>query len=188
MSEGGSGGRGRIDGMHWSTVVSTASAGVGLILTAVVTCFGVLTAQDQLDQAREQSEEKLQEQAGRVTSWAVREKNGDLMQVVANRSLDPVLGAFVYAPTGRKWDAQEKRNRFVYGVTRTGQIPPCLSVKIGPIETVSEGLSHLVFVDSSGRTWKREDTGKLVQVEPGYNGTQGPLLKGWKTEKLADCG
>ncbi|MGW4675916.1 hypothetical protein [Streptomyces sp. NPDC004324] len=72
---------GGINWVHWSTVISTTAAGVGLLLSAVVTYFGVVTAQDQLDQSREARDDKAAQQASLVTKWSARNKDGDLGRV-----------------------------------------------------------------------------------------------------------
>lgn len=179
-------GRSRVDWTRWSTIVSTASAGVGLLLTAVVTWFGVLTAQDQLSQAQEQATEAEKRQASMVATWTVRGGQGRLLQVVANRSEDPVLGAVLRIPRNTDWTHHPKAKP-EYASFLVGQIPPCTSVLVEPnmgwFETVV-----FDFIDSSGRAWHRESSGTLVKGHLAQVGVDQPVPPVWKTQKLDSCG
>ncbi|MFZ4132676.1 hypothetical protein OG986_33475 [Streptomyces cellulosae] len=175
------GGTGESNLQRWSLIVSTASAGLGLILTAIVTWFGVLTAQDQLDQSREDADKEVRQQASRVTSWVLPGENGKKVQVIANRTLEPILGMVFYYPVGV--DTQNGSISMV--AQRLGQIPPCTSVLTEIPERNS--FHGFTFVDSSGRGWTRDSDGNLVESDvTGYD-KSAPLVDYVKTEALTGC-
>ncbi|WP_020124541.1 hypothetical protein [Streptomyces canus] len=183
-----SGGSG-INWAHWSTVISTTAAGVGLLLTAVVTYFGVVTARDQLNQSREARDDKAAQQASLVTNWTSQNKDGDLVEIVANRSLDPVLGAYIKIPIRKA--VSKSLTQIGSSAWLIGQIPPCTSLTVEPKRvTEAEGEVTLVFTDSSGQAWERSSTGSLSHgkadrpfVAPGK-----PASRIWKTSPLKECG
>lgn len=177
----GTSGTGESRLQRWSLIVSTASAGVGLILTAIVTWFGVLTAQDQLDQSREDADKEVRQQASRVTSWAIPGKNGNRVQVIANRTLDPVLGMVFYYPIG----VDTKDGSIGVVSQRLGQIPPCTSVLVEIPE--QSGFHGLTFIDSAGHGWLREDDGSLVESKATGYDRGAPLVDYVKTETLTGC-
>ncbi|MET9122076.1 hypothetical protein [Streptomyces sp. NPDC004528] len=180
---------GGINWVHWSTVISTTAAGVGLLLSAVVTYFGVVTAQDQLDQSREARDDKAAQQASLVTTWSARNKDGDLVEIVANRSLDPVLGAYIRIPiTGSAGGGGAQTGG---GAWLIGQIPPCTSLTVDPGSLKeAEGEVTLVFTDSSGQAWERSNTGSLShgKAETPFVAPGKPAAERWKTAPLEDCG
>lgn len=174
------GGAGESKLQRWSLIISTASAGVGLILTAIVTWFGVLTAQDQLDQSREDADKEVRQQASRVTSWVIPGKDGKKVQVIANRTLEPILGMVFYFPVGVDEDG-------AIGVVaqRLGQIPPCTSV-LTEIPEMSN-FHRFTFVDSSGQGWTRDGSGSLLESKAAKYDGGAPLVDYVKTETLKGC-
>lgn len=99
--------------MHIGTVVGAVAAIGSLVFTGVATYYGAVVAQQQLEQAREDNEQRVQDQAARVTFWernrfwahgggrdrprAGAGRQGSLHLV--NRSPDPVTNISVFIDT-----------------------------------------------------------------------------------------
>jgi hypothetical protein len=96
------------------------------VTTAVGTIWSARVAADQLEQSREQAEEKQREQAARVSYWVGRGQKGEGRLHVMNRSADPVanLGiAFMVV------EGDTSRGPVAFKVTLPS-LPPCSSVTI----------------------------------------------------------
>ncbi|MEU0382245.1 hypothetical protein ABZ093_33890 [Streptomyces cyaneofuscatus] len=150
--------------MNIGTAAGAIAAIGSLAFTGVATYYGAVIARQQLDQSKEESEQKAQDQASKVTFWEENsdwaEKNGALHMV--NRSPDPVTEASVY-----------------FRITYKGKdhllllpaysLPPCTEmvfpmekqkVKLGGRWATLSDMTHwdvpwMFFADSSGKSWAR---------------------------------
>ncbi|MGW4675914.1 hypothetical protein [Streptomyces sp. NPDC004324] len=111
------------------------------------------------------------------------------MEIVANRSLDPVLGAYIRMPiTGSAGGGGAQTGGRAWLI---GQIPPCTSLTVDPGSLKeAEGEVTLVFTDSSGQAWERSNTGSLShgKAETPFVAPGKPAAERWKTAPLEDCG
>ncbi|MEU0204341.1 MULTISPECIES: hypothetical protein [unclassified Streptomyces] len=151
-------------GWNW-TIIATAAGAIGavagLIFTAISTYLGVLVAQDQLAQSRQESEEKIRHQATLVVMWHKR-KSWDIHYgkvVISNRSSLPVTDVYSY--------------QFIDGLLYTfnySDLPPCTEITVDDALLAAhsfpphEGPVALVgFTDTNGNKWSRSWKGDLVQ-------------------------
>lgn len=152
------------------TVIATMAAALaaigGLWAQAVTTYWSQQTAKDQLEQSREDSDRDERAQAGRVTLWIAKTKNGPRPHI-ANRSPDAVTNVVLEHPGG-------------VGLILP-DLPPCTQVVYTPKPySGSDGTMHapptvltewtlfnsragtpspaLFFTDSRGVSWERRVT------------------------------
>lgn len=148
--------RGQVCGRGWNwaqvaTAVGVLTAGAGLVFTAISTYIGVLVAQDQLEQSRQDSEDHARLQSSKIVMRTVLDATG-AGTVVANRSTLPVTSVYGYLH-------RPKRD----GVTGVGfpDPPPCSRFTVD--HDTSDGVAVLAFTDSNGRGWTRTPDGELEQ-------------------------
>ncbi|MFI2300155.1 hypothetical protein ACH5AL_15130 [Actinacidiphila glaucinigra] len=64
-----------------------------LLFTGIATYYGARVSADQLEQSREDAEQKTREQATRISFWSENRKDQHLVHLV-NRSPDPLFDAY----------------------------------------------------------------------------------------------
>ncbi|MGW4026188.1 hypothetical protein [Streptomyces sp. NPDC005009] len=160
--------------IHVGTVIGVV-AGVGsLVFTGIATYYGAVTAQEQLAQAREDSEQQQRNQASRMAFW--EEDAGRLEDEalhLVNRSADPVTNIDVRLAVtylGKEYQIS----------ARDINVPPCMEVVYRPAKMTAwlddgqlvnlsrmTGWSTLLvaFTDSAGVDWARGTTFLLGGVE-----------------------
>ncbi len=117
---------GRLNLLTLGAVVTIVASIGGLVTTAVGTIWSARVAADQLEQSREQAEEKQREQAARVSFWVGRGQKGEGRLNVMNRSADPVANvgiAFMVV------EGDTSRGPVAFRVILPS-LPPCSSVII----------------------------------------------------------
>ncbi|WP_406481986.1 hypothetical protein [Streptomyces sp. NBC_01615] len=117
---------GRFNLLALGAVVTIVVSIGGLVATAVGTIWSARVAADQLEQSREQAEEKQREQAARVSYWVDRGQKGEGRLYVMNRSADPVANLGI---TFRVVEGDTSRGPVAFKVSFPS-LPPCSSVII----------------------------------------------------------
>ncbi|MFI6645683.1 hypothetical protein [Streptomyces sp. NPDC050504] len=123
--EGGPG-PGRLTLLTLGAVVTIVASIGGLVTTAVGTIWSARVAADQLEQSREQTEEKQRDQAARVSYWVGRGQKGEGRLQVMNRSADPVANLGI---TFVVTEGDTRRGPVAFKVVLPS-LPPCSSVVI----------------------------------------------------------
>jgi hypothetical protein len=143
-----------------ATVVAAVAAIGGMWAQAVTTYWSQQTAKDQLEQSKEESDQKRRTQASQVTLWIEKTKDGPRPHI-ANRSPDAVTAVTLSHPTG-------------LGLLLP-DLPPCTQVVYTPKPYRSDGEMHappsvltewtlyntraatpspaLLFTDRHGHSW-----------------------------------
>ncbi|MFD5452224.1 hypothetical protein [Streptomyces sp. NPDC127100] len=173
---------------HAAVLAALVAAG-SLAVTAWGTWKSAQVADDQLAQSREAAEDRIRQQAAKVTFWEDT-KN----VVITNRSMDPVY-AYLYVDVDR-W-------RRPLPLLRVGFVPPCQRLTV-PADEVQEHLStirgrftgkfvhvdSLYMLDSDSYFWRRMRGGQLEMVysTPGLPEGQRELIAARGTKQVAiDC-
>ncbi|WP_405591894.1 hypothetical protein [Streptomyces sp. NBC_01092] len=173
--------------MKAATVVAALAAAGGLIFSAWTSYYSVQTAQDQLDQSREDADRELRQQAVLVSTWtqidgsnAARGEPGVTTGYIANRSLDPIDQVVVGLSTELEGDPRTfpldyKENKTMLYL---GALPPCSRVTLPaivakrqlgpgmPLE-VSYHIPGVSFIDVYGQRWARPSSGPLQPLKEG---------------------
>ncbi|MFF5477985.1 hypothetical protein ACFY5C_11700 [Streptomyces sp. NPDC012935] len=152
----------------WTKIAAASGvffAAAGLIFTGIGTFYGVLIADDQLEQSEEDAEAQKRKQASMVTMWGQKYcLGGHCTDVVGNRSWDAISNSEMY------FEYYDK----VY--TFTISIPPCTQVdfyrsvseQVVPEGAEDEGSPTplgLSFTDAKGVYWVRSSMGDLEYGE-----------------------
>jgi hypothetical protein len=173
-----------MDWMLISTAAAALAAAAGLIFSAWTSYYSVQTAQDQLDQSREDADRDLRQQAVLVSTWtqtdgsgAPRGEPGKTIGFITNRSLDPVdqvvVGIAVRTeadlPAGPVSPKSPKTSLYL------GPLPPCSRVTIPAIaveHSLPPGIrvdNYLItgmsFIDVYGQRWARLTSGPLQPMK-----------------------
>lgn len=177
----------RIDWMKAATVVAALAAAGGLIFSAWTSYYSVQTAQDQLDQSREDADRELRQQAVLVSTWtqidgsnAARGEPGVTTGYIANRSLDPIDQVVVGLSTELEGDPRTFPLDYKEAKTMLylGALPPCSRVTLPaivakhqlgpgtPLE-VSYHIPGVSFIDVYGQQWARPSSGPLQPLNEG---------------------
>ncbi|MFC8247385.1 hypothetical protein [Streptomyces chartreusis] len=179
----------RIDWMQISAVGAALAAAGGLIFSAWTSYYSVQTAEDQLEQSREDADREVRQQAVLVSVWtqtdgrgAPRGEPGKTVGFITNRSLDPVdqvavaIGVRTEAdlPAGPVGPKSPKTVLFL------GPLPPCSRVTISALAvelSLSDGVRvndywivGMSFIDVYGQRWSRLTSGPLQPMK-GTSGT-----------------
>lgn len=159
----------------WTAQVGAIAASLGLIVTAVVSYYGILVTQEQLKQSKEESEKEVRAQAALVTTWV---DPGDTTTVnVANRSLDPVavarldlrpIGIRKNLPPGIaliiQFTSMAPCTRYTIKISELKKVPK-LRKRLVDIDTV--GIASFIFRDSDRRMWTRDYRMRLDRFRAG---------------------
>ncbi|WP_189176135.1 hypothetical protein [Streptomyces lasiicapitis] len=150
------------------------------MFTGIATYYSARTAEDQLKQSREETDESARSQASRVTFYGdVEEDLKSHQYYIVNRSADPVskLNVMLEASVERKEEGTaEPQREHRYLVLGIWSIPPCSRIVLRSvnlaIDPAREGngtvarstviipgqyfkADRIYFTDSGGRRWKR---------------------------------
>ncbi|MEV8435069.1 hypothetical protein [Streptomyces chartreusis] len=173
----------RIDWMQISAVGAALAAAGGLIFSAWTSYYSVQTAEDQLEQSREDADREVRQQAVLVSTWtqtdgrgAPRGEPGKTMGFVTNRSLDPVDEVIVGIAVRTEADLPSGpvRPQSPRTMLYLGPLPPCSRVTI-PAKVVeysqaglrvdSYSITGMSFVDVYGQRWARIASGPLQPMK-----------------------
>lgn len=144
------------------------TAGLGLVLTAVSTFFGVLIAQDQLKQSEDSAEDQIRAQAAQVVLWERYRKQPEW--IVANHSRFPLVGVRAVLSDGEPILLSDLPGCMQMAVgesvltpgSGSSLIPESGSSAAPPFDT----LHHIAFTGINGRKWLRAPhTGELRQYK-----------------------
>ncbi|GGT43930.1 hypothetical protein [Streptomyces chromofuscus] len=178
----------RVDWAKHTTVLAAAVAAAGLAVTAWGTLKSAQVADAQLDQAREQQEDRDRRQVALISFWG--EGENDSVVVVVNRSLDPASAWIRAVPP----DSSNPKDGGFYPL---GILPPCQRMEF-PLEKLFTGgpaylVEALLISDANGKGWMRRVDGTLrtSQSRPSVSALgQGrpPRFVGAEYTKLEECG
>ncbi|MGW1888002.1 hypothetical protein [Streptomyces sp. NPDC001970] len=128
---------GRLNLLGVGAVVTIVVSLGGLVATGVGTIWGALVAADQLEQSKEQNEDKQRAHASRVSYWITGRVAGDTRIHVMNRSPDPVDHVRIHFTAGELSEYEDGRlpgHKDVMFFVVLPNLPPCT-------ETVIDGKS-----------------------------------------------
>ncbi|KES03718.1 hypothetical protein BU52_28785 [Streptomyces toyocaensis] len=173
----------------WALTAAAVVGAISLSVTAWGTYWTARVAEDQLQQSKEQDEDKAKAQAARVTYWLEQPTSEDPRKVrgsgnrlvIVNRSLDPVTNvSFIYevhepVPHG----SPDTAGLMAWGFSSISTFPPCSKTIVRSVDlSLTDGkpvptkawlqIAEMVFVDAQGRGWHRGNEGsQLVKDEAG---------------------
>lgn len=169
--------------MQIATVVAALAAAGGLIFSAWTGYYSVQTAQDQLDQSREDADRELRQQAVLVSTWtqvtggssAPPGEPGETSGFITNRSLDPVDHVIVSIfAGGSEPNVDAARPKGPQTMFYLGSLPPCSRVTIPAVAVkraltvpldVDYKIAGVSFVDVYGQQWARVSSGPLQPLK-----------------------
>ncbi|WP_143659366.1 hypothetical protein [Streptomyces sp. M1013] len=154
------------------------------------TYWSAQVAEDQLEQSKEQDEDKAKDQASKVTYWLEDHESDNQKQlgasrnrlVIVNRSLDPVKQVgFLY----RAYEGEMRGSVPIFRPAAAGgswipTIPPCSKITVESTSLLNEDgspvshvavsdVSEMAFNDAKGVAWHRV-RGLLEKGKPGRTG------------------
>lgn len=97
--------------MQLATVVAALAAAGGLIFSGWTGYYSVRTAQDQLDQSREDADREQRQQAVLVSTWVQKGEKEQTTGFLTNRSLDPIHQVAIGIAAGPDGDVDGGRYR-----------------------------------------------------------------------------
>ncbi|MEV7862419.1 hypothetical protein AB0O86_27240 [Streptomyces hirsutus] len=202
----------RLRAIAWTqhlTAVGLAAGAVaaiaGLWFQAVATYWSQQTAQDQLEQSREDDERDRQEQAARVNFWeVVSDADGSSGTFhVINRSPDPVgnvvvLVAASIGDTAPAWfltiGTMQPCSEYVYSLKDLTLVPrrnEGEKVQTFRISEDGASIEGLYFRDRNGQNWKRDTKGLVSRERDNLTGAPetmgGVQARDKKIRILAEC-
>ncbi|MFM9584249.1 hypothetical protein [Streptomyces caniscabiei] len=159
--------------------------------------YSVRTAQDQLDQSREDADRELRQQAVLVSTWtqadgrnAPRGEPGGVTGFITNRSLDPVDQVFVGVATQRGGDPLTTQTNRPKILLYVGLLPPCSRVTISAADAkralasradVNYVISGVSFVDVHGQRWVRVSSGPLEPLVEASDESRDPYMDNYQS-------
>jgi hypothetical protein len=170
----------RFDWALYATMLSVLVAAGGLAFTGVSTYYATQVAMDQLEQSRDEAGAEERRQASMVSAWSERQKNGGIIGVLANRSLDPVTAVYV---KGTATPPGERSGQSFLVLIET--LPPCSRVSLPanvvgrePDEFAADArirVESVWFRDAQSLEWRRQSDAPLApsagpQELPEYSG------------------
>lgn len=158
-------------------------------MTAWGTLKSAQVADAQLDQSKEQQEDRDRRQVALISFWG--EGENDSVVVVVNRSLDPASAWMKAAPPGPT-DPQGTGIYYPLGI-----LPPCQRMEF-PYAGLTSGsaawpVKALLITDANGKGWERRADGSLrtSQNRPSVSALgegHPPRFVEAKYTKLEQCG
>lgn len=151
--------------------VITVVAGIGsLVFTGIATYYGARVSADQLEQSREDTDQKIRGQAVRAAYWVDKARDGKQRLHVMNRSPDPVSKVFVsFVLRPAEWKPGDPgKARFSL---RWPSMSPCSALVIDQtaMRYHKLGAAHMPspMVDTDKEWWKKfpDNVSRTIEVE-----------------------
>ncbi|MFD9885250.1 hypothetical protein ACFWZT_27730 [Streptomyces alboflavus] len=149
------------------------------MVTGIATYYSARTAEDQLKQSQEDTDESIRAQASKVAFYSDVENNSSSRHYyLVNRSADPIsrMHVMISSDVERKKKGTEPRRQKSQLILWIGSVPPCSRVVLqsrnmafdpkakanrkiphGTVITLDQyfTIDSIFFNDSGGRRWKR---------------------------------